>query len=196
MLVWKLLCRKVCPNLKFMPTWLINKTDCLLNWFLEQLRKVVTRYKKTSDNMDMLQHTACTVDNFASLFNYRWWVDPQIKWRLPPHSGLDDWCQIIILCGRALCVHVCFVCVFWLQIVIGLFALFHHNDFYFLCCIMMFHRCGRIPLCRSNIHTYNSFTATGEIIGFCKQHRSSWDGSLSRFIWIYAVWHSVFQFYI
>ena len=34
------------------------------------------------------------------------------------------------------------------------------------------------------------------IIGFCKQHRSRWDGSLSRLIWIYAVWHSVFQLYI
>ena len=31
------------------------------------------------------------------------------------------------------------------------------------------------------------------IIGFCKQHRSRWDGSMSRLIWIYAVWHSVFQ---
>ena len=30
------------------------------------------------------------------------------------------------------------------------------------------------------------------IIGCCKQHRSRWDGSMSRLIWIYAVWHSVF----
>ena len=34
------------------------------------------------------------------------------------------------------------------------------------------------------------------IIGFCKQHRSRWDGSMSRLIWIYTVWQSVFQFYI
>ena len=34
------------------------------------------------------------------------------------------------------------------------------------------------------------------IIGFCKQHRSRWDGSMIRFIWVYAVWHSIFQLYI
>ena len=34
------------------------------------------------------------------------------------------------------------------------------------------------------------------IIGFCKQHRSRWDGSMSDLIWIYAVWHSVYQLYI
>ena len=28
---------------------------------------------------------------------------------------------------------------------------------------------------------------------FCKQHRSRWDGSMSRLILIYAVWHSVCQ---
>ena len=36
----------------------------------------------------------------------------------------------------------------------------------------------------------------GIIIGFCKQHRSRWDGSMSRLIWIYTVWHSVYQLYI
>ena len=51
-------------------------------------------------------------------------------------------------------------------------------------------------------HNYFSITALtlslpqATIIGFCKQHRSRWDGSMSRLIWIYAVWHSVFQLYI
>ena len=47
-----------------------------------------------------------------------------------------------------------------------------------------------------NIDFVNSFTAIGDKIGFCKQHRSRWDSSMSHLIWIYAVWHSVFQLYI
>ena len=56
------------------------------------------------------------------------------------------------------------------------------------------------PACKELIFTapilrlYLTLSLSQAIIkGFCKQHRFRWDGSLSLLIWIYAVWHSVFQ---
>ena len=43
------------------------------------------------------------------------------------------------------------------------------------------------------LHDLTLLLPEAVIIGFCKQHRSRWDGSMSRLIWIYAVWHSVYQ---
>ena len=53
-----------------------------------------------------------------------------------------------------------------------------------------------LQLLSVKVGVINSFTATGDNNSFCKQHRSRWDGSVSRLIWIYAFWYSVFQLYI
>ena len=47
---------------------------------------------------------------------------------------------------------VCGFLIFWLQIVIGPFALFHHSVFDYRCFIVMFQSCGRGLLCGQNIY--------------------------------------------
>ena len=59
----------------------------------------------------------------------RRWVGPQTKSRIPPQSGLDSQRLTISFCGLAHRGHVCGFLVFWLQVAIEPFTLFHHSGF-------------------------------------------------------------------
>ena len=51
----------------------------------------------------------------------------------------DGPCLTINVCGPVYCGPICGFLVFWLQIFIGPFALFHHSVFDYMCFSMMFH---------------------------------------------------------
>ena len=74
----------------------------------------------------------------AGLYDIVLWVGPQTKLRLSPRSVSDSRC-LISVCGRAHRASVCGFLVFWLQIAIEPFALFHHSVFDYMCFTVMFH---------------------------------------------------------
>ena len=56
---------------------------------------------------------------------------------------------------------VCGCLMFWLQIAIETFVLFHHSVFDYMCITVMFQRLGRGPLCGPNM--YLSFGTASEL---------------------------------
>ena len=70
--------------------------------------------------------------------------------RFPPQSVSDGRRMTINVCGRVHRGPVCVFLVFWPQIAIESFVLFHHIVLRYMCFTMMFQRLGREPLYESN----------------------------------------------
>ena len=85
-------------------------------------------------------------DKLELYFQYvRRCVGLQTKWRLPSQSVSDDRCLAISVCGRVHRGHICGFLVFWLQIAIEPFALFHHTGFDYSITSMARTRMARLP---------------------------------------------------